>query len=141
MNVGTVALLLAGVLLLSNKSDSMPNISGLLNDNARSVMDSVGKLSDPNASKEQRTGALLEMMTNPTVMEMAEKLFSGNSAGAKSTESTPREDQDVNSEGYNLGRYSDESREFFRPIEKVAGKEVSHKLYSLYDNRYPRKKK
>lgn len=139
MNVGTVALLLAGALLLSNKSNSMPNISGLLNDNARSVMDSVGKLSDPNASKEQRTGALLEMMTNPTVMEMAEKLFSGSSA--KSADSTPKEDQDVNSEGYNLGRYSDESREFFRPIEKVAGKEVSHKLYSLYDNRYPRKKK
>lgn len=139
MNVGSVALLLAGVLLLSNKSDSMPNISGLLNDNARSVMDSVGKLSDPNASKEQRTGALLQMITNPTVMEMAEKLFSGNSA--KSTDSTPPQDQDVNSEGYNLGKYSDESREFFRPIEKVAGKEISHKLYSLYDNRYPRKKK
>lgn len=139
MNVGSVALLLAGVLLLSNKSDSMPNISGLLNDNARSVVDSVGKLSDPNASKEQRTGALLEMITNPTVMEMAEKLFSGN--GAKGTVSTPPQDQDVNSEGYNLGRYSDESREFFRPIEKVAGKEISHKLYSLYDNRYPRRKK
>lgn len=139
MNVGSVALLLAGVLMLSNKSDSMPNISGLLNDNARSVVDSVGKLSDPNASKEQRTGALLEMITNPTVMEMAEKLFSGN--GAKCTDSTPPQDQDVNNEGYNLGRYSDESREFFRPIEKVAGKEISHKLYSLYDNRYPRRKK
>ena len=36
-------------------------------------------------------------------------------------------------------RFEAESREFFRPVEKVAGAEISGKLYKLYDNWYVKK--
>ena len=141
MNLGTVALLLAGMYLLSgnNKKQSpdMSDLGSLLNDDARSVMDSVGKLSNPSATKEERTGALLQMVTNPAVMGLAEKFFGGSKSSQEKQQE--KNDEDINSEGYNLGQYSQESREFFRPVENVAGKEVAHKLYSLYDNRYPRR--
>ena len=35
--------------------------------------------------------------------------------------------------------FSQESRDFFRPVEKVAGVEISSKLYGLYDNWYIKK--
>ena len=35
--------------------------------------------------------------------------------------------------------FSQESKDFFKPIENVAGAEISQKLYSLYDNWYIKK--
>ena len=94
MNLGTVALLLVGMYLLSgnNKKQSpdMSDLGSLLNDDARSVMDSVGKLSNPSATKEERTGALLQMVTNPAVMGLAEKFF----GGSKSSQEKQQEKND-----------------------------------------------
>ncbi len=142
MNFTTVAMLLIAWQLLANgktnggtekKKPDLSSLTGLLNDDTRSLLDCVGKLSDKNVSKEDRTGALFQMVTNPAVMNLAGNLFGGGQEGKADNNGGTAE----NSEGYRFKEtYSDESKEFFRPIKDVADEEIKQKLYWFYDNWY-----
>lgn len=137
LNLSTIALALLAWQLLSNnngkqnnKSASpLSNISQFVSDDTKSILDCVEKLSDKNSSQEDKTGALFQMMTNPTFMNMASGLF-------KKTEEKQEEPVVVNDEGYKFETPSKDSREFFKPIDNIADAEVKHKLYWFYDNWY-----
>lgn len=135
MNLSTIAIALLAWQLLSgnngkqkgaSNSSPLDSISQFVSDDTKSILDCVGKLSDKNSSQEDRTGALFQMMTNPTVMNMASGLFK------KAEEPQPV----VNDEGYKFETPSKDSREFFKPIDNIADAEIKHKLYWFYDNWY-----
>lgn len=133
MNLSTIAMLLIAWQLLSksnapkqNKSP-LESLSSFMSDDTKNIMDSITKLSDKDASQEDKTGAIFQMMTNPAVMDMASKLFN---------KQEPDKKQDENDEGYKFETPSATSREFFRPIDNIADAEVKHKLYWFYDNWY-----
>ena len=90
MNWSTAILLLLAWQLLSNNTKSAPKIQDIapfLNDDTRGILDGVTKLSSPTATSEDKTGAIFQMMTNPTVMSFAQNLFGGDN-GDTSTGST-----------------------------------------------------
>lgn len=130
MNLSTVALILLAWQLLSKKSaksDSpLDNLSQFMSDDTKNILSCVEKLSDKDASKEDKTGAIFQMITNPAVMSAAESLFK------KKEEAAPV----VNEEGYKFETPSKDSQEFFRPIDNIADAEIKHKLYWFYDNWY-----
>lgn len=123
MNLSVIALALLALQLLSNKPEKKPSIADFLSDDTKSLISCVEKLSDKNAQGSDKTEALLQMMTNPQVAEIAEKLFA-------------KKDNLKNDEGYDFGSPSQASKDFFRPIDNVADAEVKHKLYSFYDKWY-----
>ena len=130
MNLSTVALILLAWQLLSKKSapsaSPLDNLSQFMSDDTKSILDCVEKLSNKDATKEDKTGAIFQMMTNPAVMSVAEGLFK------KKDEPAPV----VNDEGYKFETPSKDSQEFFRPIDNIADAEIKHKLYWFYDNWY-----
>ena len=134
MNLSTIAIALLAWQLLSKGGDKqqknaqspLDNIAQFVNDDAKSIIDCVGKLSDKNSSQEDKTGALFQMITNPAVMNMASGLFK------KNDEQPPI----VNDEGYEFETPSKQSRDFFKSIDNIADAEVKHKLYWFYDNWY-----
>ena len=140
MNLSTIALALLAWQLLSNNNQSKPKpsaipldtISQFVNDDAKSIIDCVGKLSSNDATQQDKTGAILQMMTNPAVMNMATSLF-GN---GKTTDGKKTDEPIVNDEGYKFEQPSQASKEFFKPIDNIADAEVKNKLYWFYDNWY-----
>ena len=101
MNLSTALLLLVAWQMLGNKSNdrqqmSPPDLKSFLSDDTRTLMDSIGKLSSTTATSDEKTGALLGLVTNPTVMSLAESFLGGQKPL-------------VNDEGYNLGTPSKES--------------------------------
>ena len=122
MNLSVIALALLALQLLGGKPEK-PNIADFLSDETKSLLSCVEKLTDKNADGNDKTGALLQMMTNPQVAGFAEKLFA-------------KKENLKNDEGYDFGKPSEASKNFFRPIDNVADAEVKHKLYSFYDNWY-----
>lgn len=140
MNLSTIALVLLAWQLLSNNNQSKPRssatpldtISQFVNDDAKSIIDCVGKLSSNDATQMDKTGAILQMMSNPAVMSMASSLF-GN---GKTSDSAKADEPIVNDEGYEFEQPSKDSKEFFKPIDNIADAEIKSKLYWFYDNWY-----
>lgn len=139
MNLSTIALALLAWQLLSNgtnkrqeskASSPLDNFSQFVNDDTKNIIECVEKLSDKNSSREDKTGALFQMMTNPAVMNMASGLFKQSEEKAEPV---------VNDEGYKFETPSKDSRDFFKPIENIADAEIKHKLYWFYDNWYVKK--
>ena len=125
MNLSTALLLLVAWQMLGNKSNdrqqmSPPDLKSFLSDDTRTLIDSIGKLSSTTATSDEKTGALLGLVTNPTVMSLAESFLGGQKPL-------------VNDEDYNLGTPSKESQEFFKPVDTIADAEVKSKLYKWYD--------
>ena len=90
MNWSTAIMLFLAWQLLSKNTQSAPklqDIAPFLNDDTRGILEGVTKLSSPSATSEDKTGAILQMMTNPTVMNLAQNLFGQNnpSNGQNST--------------------------------------------------------
>lgn len=136
MNLSTIALALLAWQLLSNGQDKqqekaptspLENISQFVNDDTKNILDCVQKLSSKDSTQEDRTGAIFQMITNPTVMNMASSLFKKAEEPSKPV---------VNDEGYRFETPSKASQEFFKPIDNIADAEVKHKLYWFYDNWY-----
>lgn len=133
MNLSTIALALLAWQLLSGgnnqqqkpQASPLENISQFMSDDTKNILESVSKLSSKDSTQEDKTGAILQMITNPTVMNMASSLFGKTD---KKTE--------TNDEGYKFDTPSSDSREFFKPIDNIADSEVKHKLYWFYDNWY-----
>ena len=123
MNLSTVAMLLLAWQLLSggnDKGETMTDkLGAMLSDDSKALVGNIQKLSDANATAEDKTGAVLGLVTNPTVMSIAGKPL-------------------VNDEGYNLGTPSADSANFFSEIDNVADAEVKSKLYKWYDWQYRR---
>lgn len=134
MNLSTIALALLAWQLLSGSNQPkqkpaaspLETISQFVSDDTKSIIDCVEKLSSNNSSQQDKTGAILQMMTNPTVMNMASNLFGKANA----------DEPIVNDEGYKFEQPSKDSREFFKPIDNIADSEVKNKLYWFYDNWY-----
>ena len=125
MNLSTALLLLVCWQLLANKpsdqtQNTPPDIKSFLSDDTKTLVDNIGKLSSTTATSDEKTGALLGLVTNPTVMSFAETILGGQKPL-------------VNDEGYNLGTPSAESKEFFKSVDNIADAEVKSKLYKWYD--------
>lgn len=158
MNLSTIALLLLAWQLFSGSNTQqqphanspLSNISDFLSDDTKNMIDCVDKLSSKQCSQEDKTGAILQMMTNPAVINLASNLFAktntqttcNNDANNKETakngveNNTPNKKANTNDEGYQFATPSSDSREFFRPIDNIADTEIKHKLYWFYDNWY-----
>ncbi len=89
------------------------------------LSDGVQTLADSSSSAQDKTGAVLNLISNPSVMNAVQKVF-GRQSGEPQT----------NEEGYVFPPRSKESQEFFRPIKDVCGSEVTDRLCKFYDNHY-----
>ena len=83
MNLSTVALLFLAWQMLSNtqntpKQPPKPDLTGFLSDDTKNILDSLGKISSKESSGDDKLGAIIQMISNPTVMNLAQNLFSGN---------------------------------------------------------------
>ena len=152
LNLSTVALLLLAWYAFSGsgkntqnnrpKTSPLENLSSFLSDDTQNILNCVNTLSSNNCSQEDKTSAILQMMANPAVMNIASSFFGGGKTeqGAKNDgyEQTDKSEscEHVNSEGYRYETPSASSQEFFRPIDNIADTEVKHKLYWFYDNWY-----
>ena len=162
MNWSTVALLFLAWQMLSPNKQSSPklqDIAPFLNDDTKDILQGVSKLSSPTATSEDKTGAILQMMTNPTVMNIAQNLFGGMGNTPPQSETTthqpfgaqtqfdttiqppqqggsPTADDYQNDEGYTFASPTERAKQFFAPIDPIATTEVKHKLCYFYDNWY-----
>ena len=153
MNLSTIALLLIAWQVLSGNNGNngakqqqapprspLDNLSGLLSDDTKNIIDCVNKLSDRQCSQEDKTGAIFQMMTNPAVMNIASSFFGGGNNGSTNGNNgescNQQENKMTNSEGYKFEQPTPAAQEFFRPIDDIADAEVKHKLYWFYDNWY-----
>jgi len=167
MNLTTIALALLAYKLLSGNSTASKgdtpkvDFGQFLNDDTQSLLQSVSKLQDKAISQEEKSGAIFQLLTNPAVLSILNNLSGGKSQDDTTQSSSqqqqeeafaPRNQQDdcpqqqpanahQNDEGYTFRAPSEEAKQGFAPIEKIAGVEVSHKLYALYDNWYAKPSK
>lgn len=160
MNLTTVALALLAFKLLSGNSTERKkdapkvDFGQFLNDDTQTLIENVTKLQDKSLSQEDKTSAIFALLTNPAVLGVLSNFTGGK--GQENQDQTPKEspsqqptfvkqEEEVsthqNDEGYTFRAPSDEAKQGFAPIEKIAGVEVSHKLYSLYDNWYAKPSK
>lgn len=114
----------------NDKTADLGNIFS--NADAMSLIPQVGKLLDKNATQDEKNTAMTSLLTNPAVFDIMSKLAPKEQKQEPANE-PPRPAEEKQKE------FSSESRDFFRPVEKVAGVEISHKLYGLYDNWYIKK--
>ena len=157
MNLSTIALLLLAWYAFSgsnarpqnNRSKTSPleNLSGFLSDDTKNILNCVNTLSSNNCTQEDKTSAILGLMSNPAVINLAGNFFGGeankqdaqqnevHSDGSKTAEQGSSNEH-VNDEGYKFETPSAGSQEFFRQIDNIADAEVKHKLYWFYDNWY-----
>lgn len=143
MNWSTVALLFFAWQMLSQNKQSSPklqDVAPFLSDETKDILDGVAKLSSTTATNEDKTGAILQMMTNPTVINFAQNLF-----GSKGADKTPDKPNDApsddglknqNDEGYTFGSPTERAKQFFAPVDAIATAEIKHKLCYFYDNWY-----
>ena len=152
MNWSTVALLFFAWQMLSQNKQSSPklqDVAPFLSDETKDILDGVAKLSSTTATSEDKTGAILQMMTNPTVLNIAQNLFGTNGNSAKTpppTDKTPTQSNDTpittdvsknqNDEGYTFDSPTERAKQFFAPIDTIATAEIKHKLCYFYDNWY-----
>lgn len=110
------------------------------NPDAMSMLPHVAKLFDSSATEQEKNDAMMALMTNPAVFDLVSKFTSRDKSGDEKHSSEPTDEKpDAPKGGKSDDGFSGESREFFRPVEKVAGVEISSKLYKLYDNWYIKK--
>lgn len=134
-NFTTVALILLLWKVMGSKSPSQQaqplfdgGIEKLLSDDTKNVIDCAKKLADANASAEDKTGAIFQIMSNPSVIETFGKMMGGDAPA--------KEEKNTNEEGYTFEGRSEESRKFFEPIADIADVEVKNKLRKFYDDWY-----
>jgi hypothetical protein len=148
MNISTAIMLFLAWQMLSKNGGiggaggrgGLSGLSGLLNNETQELLSSVSKLTDKTASSDEKTSAIFQMITNPTMQTFTGGLF-GNKGGstAEATPSSTQQDvtYDTNEEGYVFRDIPSEgAKDFFKPVENIANVEARHKLYKLYDNWY-----
>ena len=111
------------------------------------LLPNVAKLFDKTATEEDKNTAMMALLTNPVIFEIVQKFAGKNQNETQesnnsqkeqqaSTEEQTRQKQDECKQQEKQQTFSDESKEFFAPIKDVADKQISKKLYALYDNWY-----
>ena len=134
MNLSTIALLFVVWQLLGNKKNSSVSsnvrLDNFLNDETKSLIDCVTKISSKEATQEDKMAAIFTALSNPNVISLVDMLTKQFAADKR--KNTPPQ----NEEGYVFNSPSNESQEFFKPIENIADAEVKNKLYSIFDNWY-----
>ncbi len=175
MNIATIAICLLAYRMLNNNSasrgsaDNTANmgsgvLDSMLSEEAKNIMGSVRTLTNGEGDK---TGALLSILTNPSVMSVVSSMFGGvldnivnfgkgttssNSTDNSTSDSTSTSSSagaDNNSSDNSTSTYdnsvydttpyyggSEGAQQFFAPIDNIAGREVSSRLYHMYDNYY-----
>ncbi len=119
----------------------------LSNPDIVSLLPNVAKLFDKTATEEDKNTAMMALLTNPVIFEIVQKFAGKNQNETQenntqqkeqqpSKEETTRQKQDECKPHEKQQTFSDESKEFFAPIKDVADKQISKKLYALYDNWY-----
>ncbi len=128
------------------------NNFGILGDGAKNLVDSFSRLN----SDGDKTGAIMELISNPIIFNMVKNVLFKDKTGeadGKAADSGGQPAEDKTENTYKEGaaeqkapeapaaeqkakENSEEAKDFFRPVEKVAGIEVSKDLYDLYDDWY-----
>lgn len=140
MNLSLLALALIAFQVLgnaqnANREKKKPDLTEFLSDDTKSILNCVDKLSAKNS--DDKLGAIIQMLSNPAVMNLAQTFFSPQSFGNSSKPQGDKQEQTfTNDEGYAFDTPSPVAKEFFKPIEHIADPEVKNKLYSFYDNWY-----
>ncbi len=127
-------------------------MQGFLSEDAKNIVDCVGKIGNKDCSQTDKTGALLNLVSNPTVMSVVDKIFSKSppDTAQQNAQTTPSNSQNdlsanaqnsatnafVNDELYAFSTPSQLSTQFFAPINGIADNEVKNKLYTAFDNWY-----
>lgn len=126
-------------------------IGNLLNNpDALGMLTSFGKLSDKKATTAEKTSALIELLSSPAILEVAKSLFKNYAPASGSDKADNRQSEEkktgagkksspISEDDFKTEEATDESKQFFKPVETVAGVEISKKLYHLYDNWYLKK--
>ena len=145
MNLSVIALAILAWKVLSDNQPQQKSqnqqkfaITDLLNDDCKTVLAGAEMLTNKSANTEDKMSAIISLMSNPTVMSLAQNLFQHKeTAQPQEKAQTENAEQPFqNDEGYQFATPSTASQEFFRPIEKIADAEVKSKLYWFYDNWY-----
>ena len=139
--------LLIGCVLLGsfgrqNKKQDGFDLSSLLsNQDVVSLLPHLAKLFDNNATEEDKNLAIMNLLTNPAIFEIVQKFAIKQPKQEKNKEKQNTDDQNQTEQKQDETEqnFSAESQEFFAPIKDVADKQISKKLYSLYDNWYTKK--
>lgn len=138
MNLSTVAIALLAWQLLSNTQNTQksgsPDLFDFLSDDTKTMLNCVEKLSSDKCSKDERMGAIFQMMSNPVIMEFVQNMFGKKTEGENASEKSKESFE--NEEGYKFETPTTSCREFFRPIENIADNEIKNKLYWFYENWY-----
>lgn len=134
----------------SEKQNAFDLSQILSNPDIVSLLPSVAKLFDKTATEEDKNTAMMALLTNPVVFEIMQKFAGKNQNETQENNSQQKEEQTNKEEKTEQKQdeykpqekqqtFSDESKEFFAPIKDVADKQISKKLYALYDNWYIKK--
>lgn len=156
MNLSALAIALLAFQMFSNtqkpKEKHSPDLTSFLSDDTKGILDCFGKLSSKQSGKDDKLGAILQMISNPVFSEITQVLFNNKASNREQSQEAEQEQQSehrqetaqdnatqqpfTNDEGYTFETPSEKSREFFRPIENIADAEVKNKLYTFFDNWY-----
>ena len=146
--------LLLGFALLGsfNKQDKKQafDLSQILsNPDLANLLPHLAKLLDKNAGDEDKNFAIMNLLTNPAIFEIMQKFVTKPTQNQQEKTQTSEQKEDpkqeqkdkqINKETMPEPQpFSAESQEFFAPIQEVADKQISKKLYALYDNWYVKK--
>jgi len=146
--------LLLGFVLLGNfnkqtKKENGFDLSQILsNPDLVSLLPTVAKLFDKTSTDEDKNLAIMTLLTNPVIFEIVQKFAGKNQNETPQQNSEPQNEKnekpkdkqnECNQKNEKQQTFSDESKEFFAPIKDVADKQISKKLYALYDNWYVKK--
>lgn len=135
---------------------SLGDLGGIFsNPDAMALIPHITKLFDNGASEEDKNAAMMALMTNPAVFELVQKFMTKKTDGQATEQNDGQPDDAPKGDGgksvfetgngmdgdaaFDAEAFSAESKEFFKPVENVAGVEISQKLYGLYDNWYIKK--
>ncbi len=175
MNIATIAICYLAYRMLGNNSTNRSGtassgsassgiLDNMLSEEAKSIMGSIDTLTHSQGDK---TGALLSILTNPSVMAVVSSMFGGvldslinfgknttssSADTAEFTGSNPQQSESNHTVSYTTDNTTDThstaqdstpyyggtdgAHEFFAPVDNIAGREVSSKLYYIYDNWY-----
>lgn len=126
-----------------NKNNNKPagknglDLNSLLsNPEALGVLTSLSKLGLKNADTTQ---ALMEIVSNPMVMNLFTSLLSKNTSAQSTADVRDAPEQNNGLNVNKESKFSEDAVGFFKPVETVAGVQISEKLYHMYDNWYIKK--
>ena len=153
--------LLLGFALIGsiNKKDKKQafDLSQILsNPDIANLLPHIAKLLDKSANDEDKNFAMMNLLTNPAIFDIIQKFATrqtqtdtqtqqenqtenskNNQTNEQKQEQNSCQKDDTNTQSKES--FSAESQEFFAPIQEVADKQISKKLYTLYDNWYVKK--